>query len=100
MDKAQAGARVALVLGIERIAEAIALTDRLMRQAGFARPRIAVAALNPHAGDRGAFGREENEVIAPAVAAARQQGIEASEQAFALASTIGAMRRQRASDRL
>ena len=70
--------QVASLLTVPRIVEAIALTDATMRQAGFATPRIAVAALNPHAGDGGAFGREEIEVIAPAVNAARQQGIEAS----------------------
>ena len=41
-------------------------------------PRIAVAGLNPHAGEGGLFGREEIEVIAPAVAAARAEGIDAS----------------------
>ena len=44
---------------------------RAMREAGFASPRIAVAGLNPHAGDGGNFGREEIDVIAPAVEAAR-----------------------------
>jgi 4-hydroxythreonine-4-phosphate dehydrogenase len=62
----------------ERVLEAIGLTDAQMRRAGFSPPRIAVAALNPHAGEGGAFGREEIDVIAPAVAAARAQGIEAS----------------------
>ena len=70
--------QVPALLGIGPVADAIALTDRLMRQAGFVRPRIGVAALNPHAGDGGAFGREEIEVIAPAVAAAKERGIEAS----------------------
>ena len=69
--------QVAASLSVERIAESIELTNRMMRQAGFERPRIAVAALNPHAGDGGAFGNDEIEVIAPAVAAARKQGIEA-----------------------
>ncbi len=41
-------------------------------------PRIAVAGLNPHAGEGGLFGREELEVIAPAIAAARANGIQAS----------------------
>jgi 4-hydroxythreonine-4-phosphate dehydrogenase len=41
-------------------------------------PRIAVAGLNPHAGEGGLFGREEIEFIAPAVAAARAEGIDAS----------------------
>ncbi|MDY0106761.1 MAG: 4-hydroxythreonine-4-phosphate dehydrogenase PdxA [Giesbergeria sp.] len=48
--------------------------DALLRSLGRA-PRIAVAGLNPHAGEGGLFGREEIEVIAPAVAAARAQGM-------------------------
>jgi 4-hydroxythreonine-4-phosphate dehydrogenase len=59
----------------ERIANALALADSTMRGAGFAEPRIAVAALNPHAGENGLFGREEIDVIAPAVAAGRARGI-------------------------
>ena len=51
------------------------LTDRSMRDADFASPRIAVAGLNPHAGDGGNFGREEIDVIAPAVEAARRAGV-------------------------
>jgi len=42
---------------------------------GIARPRIAVAALNPHGGEKGIFGSEEMEIIAPAVKAARKRGI-------------------------
>ena len=45
-----------------------------MITAGFTEPRIAVAALNPHAGDGGNFGREEIEVIGPAVEAAKAEG--------------------------
>ena len=45
---------------------------------GQAAPRIAVAGLNPHAGEGGLFGREEIDFIAPAVAAARAEGIAAS----------------------
>ncbi len=41
-------------------------------------PRIGVAGLNPHAGEGGLFGREEIEIIAPAIAAARAEGIEAT----------------------
>jgi 4-hydroxythreonine-4-phosphate dehydrogenase len=44
---------------------------------GQARPRIAVAGLNPHAGEGGLFGDEELRIIAPAVAAARAEGIDA-----------------------
>lgn len=50
-----------------RIKEATHLIDRTLRRAGYARPRIAVAALNPHAGDGGNFGREEIDVIEPTV---------------------------------
>jgi 4-hydroxythreonine-4-phosphate dehydrogenase len=45
---------------------------------GQPRPRIAVAGLNPHAGEGGLFGDEELRIIGPAVAAARAEGIEAS----------------------
>ena len=44
---------------------------------GIARPRILVTGLNPHAGEGGYLGREEIDVIAPAIAAARALGIEA-----------------------
>ena len=70
-------AAVASQLSRERVLEAIRLTDRALRDAGFAPPRIAVAALNPHAGDGGNFGREEIDVIAPAIGAARREGIAA-----------------------
>ena len=59
----------------EAVLNGLTLTDRCMRDAGVARPRIAVAGLNPHAGDSGNFGREEIEIIEPAVAAAKAQGI-------------------------
>jgi 4-hydroxy-L-threonine phosphate dehydrogenase PdxA len=59
----------------ERIEHALVLADATMRGAGFARPRIAVAALNPHGGEGGLFGREEIEIIAPAVARAAARGI-------------------------
>lgn len=57
--------------GIER---AIGLLDRSLRASGLAKPRLAVAALNPHAGDGGNFGREEIDVIAPAVVQAAANG--------------------------
>lgn len=58
---------VAATIDGERIEEATHLIDRVLRQAGYERPRIAVAALNPHAGDGGNFGREEIDIIEPAV---------------------------------
>jgi 4-hydroxythreonine-4-phosphate dehydrogenase len=60
----------------QRIEDALALADATMRGAGFAKPRIAVAALNPHGGENGLFGTEEIEVIAPAVARAAARGID------------------------
>lgn len=60
------------------VLEAIRLTDRYFREWGFARPRIAVAALNPHASDDGLIGREELDEIGPAVAGARAEGIGAA----------------------
>ncbi|MGE3147471.1 MAG: 4-hydroxythreonine-4-phosphate dehydrogenase PdxA [Pseudorhodoplanes sp.] len=65
---------VADLLTQERIVASIAATDETLRKAGVAQPRIAVAGLNPHAGEGGLFGREEIEVIAPAVATAAKQG--------------------------
>lgn len=65
---------VADLLTQERIVASIAATDETLRKAGVAQPRIAVAGLNPHAGEGGLFGREEIDVIAPAVAAAAKKG--------------------------
>jgi 4-hydroxythreonine-4-phosphate dehydrogenase len=48
----------------------------LVRDFGIAAPRLAVAGLNPHAGEEGRFGREESAVIAPAIAALREEGID------------------------
>jgi 4-hydroxy-L-threonine phosphate dehydrogenase PdxA len=59
----------------DRIDQAITLADQTMRGAGFDDPRIAVAALNPHGGENGLFGREEIEIIAPAVARAVERGV-------------------------
>lgn len=66
---------VAERLSSDRIQRALVLTDACMRKAGFAQPRIAVAGLNPHAGDGGNFGREEIDIIAPVVADAQRKGI-------------------------
>jgi 4-hydroxythreonine-4-phosphate dehydrogenase len=49
----------------------------LARDFGLARPRLAVAGLNPHAGEDGGMGREEIDIIAPAIAALRADGIDA-----------------------
>jgi 4-hydroxythreonine-4-phosphate dehydrogenase len=59
----------------QRVLDSIELTDQTMRNAGFTRPRIAVAALNPHAGDGGNFGHEDDREIAPAVQRAKEKQI-------------------------
>jgi len=61
----------------ERILRAIRLAHNTLGSAGFEKPRIAVAALNPHAGDGGMFGREEIDIIAPTIEAAKAEGIDA-----------------------
>jgi len=68
-------AEVARNITEERVLGALLLADSSLRAAGFANPRIAVAGLNPHAGDGGNFGREEIDVIKPAVESARRRGI-------------------------
>ena len=59
----------------ERIQEVIELTASFLSRLGGS-ARIAVAGLNPHAGEAGAFGSEEQEVIAPAVLASRSRGVD------------------------
>ena len=68
---------VSHALTVERIVQALELTANALRAAGFQPPRIGVAALNPHAGDGGNFGREEIDVIEPAVRKARALGLPA-----------------------
>ena len=63
------------LLSVPVIVRGLELTHAAMSAAGFSPPRIAVAALNPHAGDNGNFGREEIDIIAPAVAEAKERGI-------------------------
>ena len=69
---------VADLLSVERIVSRLHLTDQTMRAAGFEHPRIAVAALNPHAGEGGAFGHEDDAIIAPAVVQAKAEGLDVS----------------------
>ncbi|HVX99489.1 MAG TPA: 4-hydroxythreonine-4-phosphate dehydrogenase PdxA [Pseudorhodoplanes sp.] len=61
----------------ERIQRALELTDACLRAAGVEKPRIGVAAINPHAGDGGNFGREEIDIIEPALVKVRAQGFNA-----------------------
>jgi 4-phospho-D-threonate 3-dehydrogenase / 4-phospho-D-erythronate 3-dehydrogenase len=59
----------------DRIYEVISLLDNGLKSLGFSRPRIGVAGLNPHAGEKGLFGEEEMEEILPAILKARKKGI-------------------------
>jgi len=65
-------------LSVERELRIIRLAYRAMRDIGIDRPRIAVAGLNPHAGEGGLFGREDLDIITPAIELAREEGIDAS----------------------
>ncbi len=60
-----------------RILDVIRIADQACKQLGIARPKVAVAGLNPHAGENGLFGREELDEIMPAIADARAEGIDA-----------------------
>src|SRR5215213_9290916 len=65
-------------LTIERELTIIRLAHRAMTQLGIPRPRIAVAGLNPHAGEHGLFGSEDEAIIKPAIEQAQAEGIQAS----------------------
>jgi len=65
-------------LSVELELRIIRLAHRAMQDLGIATPRIAVAGLNPHAGEGALFGTEDLDVIAPAIRLARQEGIDAS----------------------
>ena len=65
-------------LKIETELKTIRLAHRAMTQLGIAKPRIAVAGLNPHAGEHGLFGSEDEEIIKPAIQQAQAAGIDVS----------------------
>jgi 4-hydroxythreonine-4-phosphate dehydrogenase len=66
-------------LSEKEILETIRITDHAFKtQFGYPKPRLAVLALNPHAGENGLFGDEEQRIIAPAIAAAQAEGIDAT----------------------
>jgi 4-phospho-D-threonate 3-dehydrogenase / 4-phospho-D-erythronate 3-dehydrogenase len=67
--------REACKLDTERIIRTIVLGNDAMKLRGFERPRIAVCGLNPHAGEHGLFGTEDEEFIRPAVEVCRAMGI-------------------------
>jgi 4-hydroxythreonine-4-phosphate dehydrogenase len=71
-------AEVSRALTQSSLEATIDLTARELPRYGVAKPRIAVAGLNPHAGEHGLFGREEETTIGPAIAASRARGVNVS----------------------
>jgi 4-hydroxythreonine-4-phosphate dehydrogenase len=70
-------ARALEAITFERVLAHLELLDATLRGWGFDAPRLALAGLNPHAGEHGLLGGEEGEVLEPATAAARERGIDA-----------------------
>lgn len=70
--------QVSALITREGVYKAITLIHGTLRLAGVKAPRIAVAALNPHGGEGGLFGREESDAITPGIEQARAEGIDAS----------------------
>lgn len=68
-------AEVPRVLTRERLESVITLAAAELPKFGYPTPRLAVAGLNPHAGEHGLMGREDDEVVAPAVRSCRKLGI-------------------------
>ena len=61
----------------DRVLNAIRSADSALRRMGIAHPRIAVSGLNPHAGEGGLFGDEEQAIIGPAIADAKKNDVDA-----------------------
>lgn len=58
-----------------RVETVVGIADSFLRRVGFSNPRIAVAGVNPHAGENGLFGDEEIRIVGPAVEAMKAQGL-------------------------
>lgn len=65
-------------LGRERIETVVRMADTFLKRVGFENPRIAVAGVNPHAGENGLFGDEEITIVGPSVEAMKAQGLNVS----------------------
>ncbi|NDL65125.1 D-threonate 4-phosphate dehydrogenase [Acerihabitans arboris] len=63
-------------LSRERVETVIQMADTFLRRVGYAHPRIAVAGVNPHAGEHGLFGDEEITIVNPSVEAMRARGLD------------------------
>jgi len=73
------GVRKALdMIDHERIVRTLKAADVALKRIGIASPRIAVSGIDPHAGEGGLFGSDDIEIVAPAIAGARNAGIDAS----------------------
>ncbi|MQA98377.1 MAG: 4-hydroxythreonine-4-phosphate dehydrogenase PdxA [Streptosporangiales bacterium] len=70
-------ARAIAELSVEQVRDGLVRTDELLGELGFTDPTVALAALNPHAGENGLLGGEENAILGPAVEAARAAGVNA-----------------------
>ena len=62
-------------LNQDRVKTMIGIADRFLKRVGFQHPRIAVAGVNPHAGENGLFGDEEIKIVGPAIDAMKAQGL-------------------------
>lgn len=69
---------VSAALSVQSIMRAVTLAYVSLRNSGIENPRLALAALNPHCGENGLCGREEIDIIKPAIEEARSKGIDAS----------------------
>jgi 4-hydroxythreonine-4-phosphate dehydrogenase len=69
-------AEVSALLTQKRVERTIELTHAELPRFGVSRPRVALAGLNPHAGEQGLMGSEEEQVLRPAVVSSRERGID------------------------
>lgn len=60
----------------QRVETVIGIADTFLKRVGFAHPRIAVAGVNPHAGENGLFGDEEIRIVGPAIESMKAKGID------------------------
>ncbi len=71
----------------ERVLATIKAGNDHLKRIGYDKPRIAVAGVNPHCGENGLFGTEDDDQIAPAVAAARAEGIDVQDRFLPIPSS-------------
>jgi len=64
------------MISMPKVLKTLRAVDAALKKMGIEKPRIAVSGVNPHAGESGAFGREEIDIVDPAVQAARADGVE------------------------